>query len=142
MNATRPLVVFGFGAAMGIALMVELAPPRRHEPPVATRESRCSPPRQVPGGPEKAAPGEEGCSHCGGAGAESTVPPSANYPLEACVVSGEKLGMMGPPVVVVDGDVEVQLCCGGCIVEFQKESDRYVALMSRAKTGATPGDTR
>ncbi|MCK6480181.1 MAG: hypothetical protein HUU06_00915 [Planctomycetaceae bacterium] len=143
MNATVPLVILGFGAATGIALLVELAPPGRPGQQAATRE--------VPRGPAKRASvapartpsgGDEGCSHCDGEGADGTVPASANYPLATCVVSGEKLGKMGPPVAVVHGGVEVQLCCAGCIKEFRKAPDRYAALVARAKPGGATEGTR
>ena len=143
MNATVPLAILGFGAATGIALLVERAPPRRPALPAPISEVRRSPSRQVPGRPAQANPeGDEACSHCGGEGTEGTVPASADYPLATCVVSGEALGGMGAPVAVVHGGVEVQLCCAGCIREFQKAPDRYAALVPRAKAGVNPEGAR
>lgn len=143
MNATVPLVILGFGAATGIAFLSEVSPPGPPAPAAASPEVPRSPSRQVPGRPAHANPGgDEACSHCGGEGAEGTVTPSANYPLATCVVSGEELVKMGPPVAVVHGGVEVQLCCAACIEEFQQAPDRYTALVSRARAGSTPEGTR
>ena len=42
------------------------------------------------------------------------------YPLEICLISGEKLDSMGDPVVVTEGDQEVQFCCKDCQKDFDK----------------------
>ncbi len=48
------------------------------------------------------------------------------YPLTTCIISGEKLGSMGkPPVLVVDGQ-EVQFCCKSCINDFNKDPQKYL----------------
>ncbi len=143
MNATVPLVILGFGAATGIALLSEWYPPKHPLPSAPSAEVRRSSSMQVPGRPAQSAPGgEEACSHCGGEESGGTVPASSSYPLATCVVSGEMLGRMGTPVAVVHGDVEVQLCCSGCIEEFRKAPDRYAALVSSAVGGAAPGSIR
>lgn len=43
------------------------------------------------------------------------------YPLETCLVSGEKLGSMGDAFVFAEGDQEVQLCCKSCQKDFAKD---------------------
>jgi hypothetical protein len=43
------------------------------------------------------------------------------YPLETCVISGEKLGEMGKPVVFVYEGQEIKLCCGACKKSFEKD---------------------
>lgn len=43
------------------------------------------------------------------------------YPMDTCVVSGEKLGSMGDAVVFVEGDQEVQLCCKSCRKDFDAD---------------------
>lgn len=43
------------------------------------------------------------------------------YPLTTCIVSGEKLGEMGPEVPKVYDGQEVKFCCKGCIKKFEKD---------------------
>ena len=59
--------------------------------------------------------------------------PSAGYPLKTCVVSGEELGGMGPPVAVSYDGTEVQFCCADCIGKFTADPEKYVALVRAAK---------
>ena len=49
----------------------------------------------------------------------------SKYPLQTCVVSGEKLDSMGKPYVFTHEGKEVQLCCKGCLKDFKKESAKY-----------------
>jgi hypothetical protein len=58
--------------------------------------------------------------------------PSASYPLKKCVVSGEELGSMGDPVAYKWGDVEVQFCCDDCVAKFEKEPEKYAAMVRAA----------
>jgi len=44
------------------------------------------------------------------------------YPLATCPISGEELGSMGDPVVLVQDGREVRLCCAGCQKKFEKDS--------------------
>jgi hypothetical protein len=69
-------------------------------------------------------------------------PPSADYPLTTCVVSGAELRpwvgatprrMDGPMAVVYQG-TEVQLCCSACIADFRRDPDRYVAAVRMQRT--------
>lgn len=56
--------------------------------------------------------------------AEETPKPKAKpYPLETCIVSGEKLGSMGKPMVFEYKDQEVKLCCKSCKSKFDKDAD-------------------
>ena len=48
------------------------------------------------------------------------------YPLKTCIVSGEKLGSMGKPAVLVQDGQEVQFCCKNCIKDFQKDPQKYL----------------
>lgn len=48
------------------------------------------------------------------------------YPLDTCLVSGEKLGGMGKPYVVVYEGQEIKLCCKGCEKDFKKEPAKYL----------------
>lgn len=49
------------------------------------------------------------------------------YSLDTCPVSGEKLGSMGDPVVLVNNGKEVRLCCAGC----QKKYDANAETMDK-----------
>ena len=68
-------------------------------------------------------------SHQHGAGA---------YPLTTCVVSGEKLGAMGKPVVVTVKDHTFQLCCSGCEKKLRENPDKYIEKLEQAEKGNTP----
>ncbi len=62
-------------------------------------------------------------------GKKSTKP----YPLDTCLVSGEKLGGMGKPYVFVYKDQEIKLCCKGCLKEFDKDPAKYLKKLEKAK---------
>ena len=73
----------------------------------------------------------------------------ATYPLDACMVSGDKLegGDMGPPVDYVyrqDGQPDrlVRLCCNHCVRDFKKDPAKYLKMIDdagAAKAKAGPG---
>lgn len=48
------------------------------------------------------------------------------YPLETCIISGDKLGEMGKPVVYEYEGREIKFCCKSCIKDFKKEPAKYV----------------
>ena len=57
------------------------------------------------------------------------------YPLDKCLVSGEKIGAdkdMKPHVFTVDGQ-EVKLCCKSCLKDFNKEKAKYMAQIAEAQ---------
>ena len=54
------------------------------------------------------------------------------YPLTTCVVSGEKLGEMGKPVVIQYEGREVQFCCSSCPKEFRKDPAKYLRKIDDA----------
>lgn len=54
------------------------------------------------------------------------------YPLEKCIVSAEKLGEMGKPVVLVYEGQEMKFCCKDCVKKFKKEPAKYLKLMQEA----------
>ncbi|MCC7169799.1 MAG: hypothetical protein IT459_05070, partial [Planctomycetes bacterium] len=50
-----------------------------------------------------------------------------DYPLETCLVSGEKLGgEMGDPIDYIYGNRLVRFCCKGCIGKFGKDSKKFL----------------
>ena len=58
------------------------------------------------------------------------------YPLKTCIISGEKLGEMGKPAVLVVDGQEVQFCCKSCIKDFNKDPKKYlkeIAEKAKAK---------
>lgn len=59
------------------------------------------------------------------------------YPLTTCVVSGEKLGEMGPPIVLVytnnGANQEVKFCCPMCKPKFLKNPDKYMKIIKDAE---------
>jgi hypothetical protein len=55
------------------------------------------------------------------------------YPLDTCVVSGEKLGSMGDAYVFKYKGREVKLCCKGCLKDFNKEPAKYVKKIEEAE---------
>lgn len=51
------------------------------------------------------------------------------YPLDACIVSGEKLGSMGDPFVLVHEGQQVKFCCEHCRPKFDQEPAKYLAKL-------------
>ncbi len=52
------------------------------------------------------------------------------YPLEKCIVSDEKLGEMGKPVVLTYEGQEMKFCCKDCVKSFNKEPAKYIKKMN------------
>lgn len=74
-----------------------------------------------------------------GAGAADKTKPPKPYPLDTCVVSGEKFGgAMGEPFVFVHDGREIQLCCKGCKKAFDKEPAKYLAKIDEAAKKVKP----
>lgn len=62
------------------------------------------------------------------------------YPLDTCVVSGEKLGAapdMKPYTFVHKGQ-EIKLCCKSCLKDFNADPEKYLAKLKSAETPAAP----
>jgi YHS domain-containing protein len=75
--------------------------------------------------------------------------PKDTYPLETCVVSGDKLDSMDDLIKYTykapDGkEREVRFCCKGCIKDFKKDPAKYLKLLDEAaaKKAATKPDTK
>mgnify|MGYP000194558028 CR=1 FL=1 len=62
--------------------------------------------------------------------------PSANavipYSLDTCLVSGEKLGSMGDPVVIQHEGHEIKFCCDSCVPKFKKEPASYLEKLEHS----------
>jgi len=64
---------------------------------------------------------------------EASLPPSADYPLKVCVVSGEKLGSMGNPHVIKHEGTEVQFCCKSCVKDFTADPKKFITKIEAAR---------
>ena len=62
--------------------------------------------------------------------------PGQSYPLDTCVVSGEKLGEMGEPHIYTHEGREVRLCCKGCLKDFKKDPAKYLKKLDDAEKAA------
>lgn len=73
-------------------------------------------------------------------GAEKKTEKAAKpYPLNTCIVSGEKLGGdMGDPVVFVYDGREVKLCCKDCRKDFDKETAKFISKIDAAAKKVKP----
>ena len=47
-------------------------------------------------------------------------------PAEKCIVSGELLGEMGPPIEYVYQGKTLKFCCKSCVPKFEKEPEKYL----------------
>lgn len=55
------------------------------------------------------------------------------YALDVCIVSGEKLGSMGDPIVLVHQGQEVKFCCKSCKPDFEKEPAKFLTKLAPKK---------
>ena len=62
-----------------------------------------------------------------------------SYPLDVCVVSGQKLGSMGDPVVIQHEGRTVKFCCQSCVAIFKKDPAKYLVKLDAAKAGKPAG---
>ena len=58
------------------------------------------------------------------------------YPLQTCVVSGEKLGEMGKPYVYEYKGREIKFCCKSCLKDFNKDTAKYIKKIEEAEAKA------
>lgn len=71
--------------------------------------------------------------------ADITKQQDKSYPLDTCVVSGEKLGGdMGEPVQFMHKNHLVKLCCKGCKKDFDKDPDKYIKMIDAARKAKGP----
>lgn len=64
--------------------------------------------------------------------APSTAPATDDYPIDFCVVSGDKLNAMGDPIVYQHEGREIRFCCDSCIRTFKREPAKYLAKLDAA----------
>ena len=53
------------------------------------------------------------------------------YPLDTCLVSGEKLGSMGDPIVIQHEGQEIKFCCDHCIPKFRENPEKYLTALNQ-----------
>ena len=54
------------------------------------------------------------------------------YALDTCIVSGEKLGSMGEPVVIQHENQEIKFCCDSCIPKFKNDPAKYLEKLKHS----------
>jgi YHS domain-containing protein len=57
------------------------------------------------------------------------------YPIDYCIVSGEKLGSMGDPVAYNYKGRTIKFCCNHCVETFEKSPEMYIAKLDSAAAG-------
>jgi hypothetical protein len=75
---------------------------------------------------------EEGKADAKPAAKPATAAQIKAYPIDKCVVTGEKLGGMGDPVDMVVKNHLIRLCCAGCKKAVLKDPDKYLAMVKEA----------
>ena len=68
---------------------------------------------------------------------EKTSSSNDNYPLKTCLVTDEGLTSMGKPYVHVWKGTTVKFCCEGCLEDFEKEPEKYLAKLETTNKGET-----
>jgi hypothetical protein len=58
------------------------------------------------------------------------------YTLKTCLVTGEKLGDMGKPILYTNGVHQIKFCCPGCVKTFKKDPDKYMKLYEELEAKA------
>lgn len=61
--------------------------------------------------------------------APSLAAAAKSYPLDTCVVTGNKLGSMGKVITKTHDGQEVKFCCKPCIKKFDKDPARYIGKL-------------
>ena len=54
------------------------------------------------------------------------------YPIDFCVVSGNKLGSMGLPFTINYKGKIIKLCCSDCLKEFNTNPTQYILSLAEA----------
>jgi YHS domain-containing protein len=57
---------------------------------------------------------------------------SNSYPLDYCIVSGEKLDSMSKPITYDYNGREIKFCCQGCLETFKKDPAAYIKKLDDA----------
>lgn len=65
------------------------------------------------------------------AGRTAAASDATPYPLDVCLVSGEKLGSMGEPHVIVHQGREIKFCCDHCEPKFREDPEKYLSQLDQ-----------
>ncbi len=60
------------------------------------------------------------------------------YPLNFCLVSGDKLGEMGEPFTTNYLGQQIKFCCKDCVKDFNKDPDKYLKKLAEEEKKAKP----
>ena len=77
----------------------------------------------------------------GKGGGNQNVAATDDYPMTTCLVEDSKLDSMGEPFVHVHEGITVKFCCEGCLKDFNKDPEKYLAKLEAAKSANTPAPT-
>jgi YHS domain-containing protein len=55
------------------------------------------------------------------------------YPLNYCLVSGDKIGEMGEPAMTNYMGQEIKFCCADCVKDFNKNPKKYLKKLAKAE---------
>jgi hypothetical protein len=85
--------------------------------------------------------------HAGGTNSVAAATKPVPYPLDTCIISGDKLGGdMGPPIVFVYSNKlvnqEIKFCCPMCKPQFLKDQDKYMKIIHEAEAKAKAKDAK
>ena len=70
---------------------------------------------------------QAGCANSPGRSTQTAAKP---YPLDYCLVSGDKIGAMGRPIVIVYHGQEIKFCCSDCPAQFNKDPEKYMKKLA------------
>jgi len=76
---------------------------------------------------------QAGCKSSPGHSTEAAAKP---YPLDYCLVSGDKIGEMGKPIVIVYHGQEIKFCCSDCPAQFNKDPEKYMKKLAEEEAKA------
>ena len=77
---------------------------------------------------------------CGSDEASKETSQAKAYPLDVCIVSGEKLGSMGAPPSLVHEGQTIKFCCDHCIPDFQEEPAKFLAKLDKPAEPVAPSE--
>jgi YHS domain-containing protein len=72
------------------------------------------------------------CLIVAGTPASAADPEGDPYLLDTCIVSGQKLGAMGKPVIYNHEGREIRFCCSGCPDKFKTDPAKYLKQIDEA----------
>ncbi len=59
--------------------------------------------------------------------------PVKPYPLNYCIVSGDKIGEMGKPITTNYMGQQIIFCCPDCVKDFKKNPEKYIKKLQDAE---------